>query len=330
MSISTKKAAPAQTVLPPQRTVAVPAVYRPQAPLLQARMAAPSAAPSRPVAPPVFRPQPFAPAQAALPLRPPAAPPVFHARATAALQARRAPGAALVKPAARAVIQRASSTKQTESEVAAALAERNYLALLDDLDLDEKKAKPPPSTKAAKPKKKSMAASKMAASVKAAAASAAQADEERRLAAEQEAAEKLVVAVTEWVDFEKGAVAILFGLWERGYVTLAAPHRCFLSVYEKQAGARYNNRFGLSMKIILSAELAAKYREIHGTKPVVRVLHLHCEGDGTVRSLGVKQFNAEGLVGYNTVVPAMFTARANAFVGDIDGSNVEVKVKVFD
>lgn len=332
MSILSKKAAPAQAVPPAQRKVAVPPVYRPQAPLLQARMAAPSAVPARPLAPPVFRPQPFAPPPAALRARP-VPPPVFHAQATAALQARRAPGAALARPPARVLIQRASSMKQTESEVAAAaaLAERNYLALLGELDIDEKKAKPSSAATAAKPKKKSVRATKMAASVKAAAASTAQSDEARRLAAEQAAAADLVAAVAEWHEFEQGAVAVLFGLMERGYLTLAEPHRCFLSVHEKTArGARRAKSFGLSKKILLAEKLKEKYRETHGAKPVVRVLHLHCNGDGTVRSFGVKQFLAEGLVGYNYVVPAMYTARANAFVGDIDGDNVEVKVKVFD
>ncbi|WGG51906.1 hypothetical protein [Rugamonas sp. DEMB1] len=318
MSISSKKAAPARTVPPPQRKVAAPPVYRPQAPLLQARMAAPSAAPARPLAPPVFRPQPFAPA-----------PPVFHAQATAKLQARLAPRLAPVKPPARLLIQRASSVKQTESEVDAALRERNYQAFLDELDRDEKKAKPA-SAVAAKPKKLSMAAKKMAAATKAAAASAAQADEERRLAAEQAAAQALVSAVADWHEFEQGAVANLFGLMERGYLTLAAPHRCFLSAHEMAGGVRRAGSFGLSKKILLTDGLKDKYRETHQVKPAVRVLHLHCNGDGTVRSFGVKLFLAEGLVGYNYVVPPMYTARANAFVGDIDGSNVEVKVKVFD
>jgi hypothetical protein len=188
----------------------------------------------------------------------------------------------------------------------------------------KQKAKATPKKAAPKPRVDQAAAAKKA--------TADLAFAQRELERQQEAERNLETFAGHWHLFESGIdnVAALFGLLAEGFASLSAPHRCFLSSYEKHAGARHLNKFGLSMGITISAELQAKYLAVYKVATTDRVVHLHCLEDGSVSSFGVKPLATERQAGNNSVMPPMYRQRANAFVGDIDGANVNTKVGAFN
>ena len=126
------------------------------------------------------------------------------------------------------------------------------------------------------------------------------------------------------------AAPYVFGLLNDRYISLAAPHRCFLSSYEKDnMGNRLNNRFGLSRKIVLTKTLSDAYQAKYNAVPADCVIHLHCGGDGDVLSFSIKYLAQEQQAGNNVVFPDMYKNKASDYVGDVTGVNVNVKVGAF-
>lgn len=107
------------------------------------------------------------------------------------------------------------------------------------------------------------------------------------------------------------------------YVTLAAAQRCFLSRYEKDGtGTRTKNRFGLSRELVPGPLL----NQSAPTAPTL-VVHLHCNGDGTVRSAGIKFRATETLPGDNLLLT--FGSSEFLRARGVTGENVESKVGAF-
>jgi hypothetical protein len=156
-------------------------------------------------------------------------------------------------------------------------------------------------------------------------------ERERERAEEHEV--ELAQQVQLWRDIEigtAGSAAYIFGLLAKGYATLDAAHRCFLSAYEMQGGIRFENRFGLSRRIRLTDELKDKYFERYNLNTADCVVHFHCAGNGFVRSFGIKYLATERVGGDNLIVNPFFLDQARPYVGDIDGDNVEGRVGAFD
>ncbi|MDZ4721858.1 MAG: DUF4157 domain-containing protein [Roseiflexaceae bacterium] len=106
-----------------------------------------------------------------------------------------------------------------------------------------------------------------------------------------------------------------------GFVTKAAPHRCFLSRYEKDnAGNREGNRFGLSCRLPPGKDI------ITPGKPLV--VHLHCNGDGVVLYASIKYESSEHVVGDALAIESFWrpTLRSEG----INGANVNAKVRQFN
>ena len=93
-----------------------------------------------------------------------------------------------------------------------------------------------------------------------------------------------------------GHGASLKFLVENKYVKVEAPHRCFLSRFEKDGhGNRENNKFGLSVKLTPNAQAV-------GAGDQRLVIHLHCGGTGKVFAAGIKFLAGERLPGDNILV----------------------------
>lgn len=113
-------------------------------------------------------------------------------------------------------------------------------------------------------------------------------------------------------------------LVQQKYITLARPHRCFLSRHEKDNhGNRLNNRFGVSMELQPVALLSNSFPG--GSRLVI---HLHCNDDGKVRAAGVKYLAQERLPGGNLLLEGGWVDYLK--VEGITGDNVETKVQAFD
>ena len=80
--------------------------------------------------------------------------------------------------------------------------------------------------------------------------------------------------------------ALLQFLIHNKFIMLKAPHRAFISSYEKNSsGNRKDNKFGLSAVITPSARIEAP-----GSK---QVLHMHCDASGKVLSASIKYLSME-------------------------------------
>jgi hypothetical protein len=154
----------------------------------------------------------------------------------------------------------------------------------------------------------------------------------RELERQKEREKELQAAAVRWYDVltRNNAAPFVFGLINERYISLAPPHRCFLSSYEKDNfGNRKDNRFGLSRKIILTSSLRDAYLAKYHAVPDACVLHLHCAGDGSVLSFSIKYLALEQQAGNNVVFPDLYKPKAADYVGDIDGNNVNAKVGQF-
>ncbi|HEY7816213.1 MAG TPA: hypothetical protein VIC62_23405, partial [Nakamurella sp.] len=113
-------------------------------------------------------------------------------------------------------------------------------------------------------------------------------------------------------------------LVQQKYVTLAQPHRCFLSRYEKDNhGNRLNNRFGVSLELQPAALLS---HALPGGSRLV--IHLHCNGDGKVLAAGVKYRAVERQPGQNLLLEGGWVDYLK--IEGITGDNVQTEVGVFD
>lgn len=315
---------------------------------------APKTAPRQPVAPPAYRPrnvpnilQPKKAESNAVaqtkrvtttphPPRAPQRQVVSPVRAAVA-QAKRGGAVAPAMRPRPAVIQRAVFSKFAvgaeeeiyDREYAEMEADRNMEELLAELGAES-------ATSSTKDKKTAQVKKKKKAPKVDKEARFRKEQEEKRLAAlelerEKEREKELAEQTQLWRSIEavENSAPFLFGLLEKGYATLEAPHRCFLSNYEKKAGVRFNNRFGLSKKIRLNGKLRAKYLELYKVQPDDCVVHFHCEGDGSVRSFGIKYLATENVAGNNLVFSDFYLQKAAGYVGGIDGANVNAKVGAF-
>ena len=113
-------------------------------------------------------------------------------------------------------------------------------------------------------------------------------------------------------------------LIENKYVRVEAPHRCFLSRFEKDGhGNRENNKFGLSVKLTpLPLVVGAGDQRL--------VIHLHCGGNGKVFGAGIKFLASERLPGGNILVESGSEWLAYLQVSGVTGDNVETKVGAFN
>ena len=159
------------------------------------------------------------------------------------------------------------------------------------------------------------------------AAEQARAAKEAQDAAEKKAANDLLAPVY-WHNIQaepgnSGHGGSLKFLVENKYVKVEAPHRCFLSSYEKDgSGNRLANKFGLSVKLTANATAA-------GVGDQRLVIHLHCDGSGKVLSAGIKFLAGERLPGDNILVEKGPAWREYLQVEDVDGDNVESMVGAF-
>jgi len=108
------------------------------------------------------------------------------------------------------------------------------------------------------------------------------------------------------------------------YVKVEAPHRCFLSRYEKDRwGVRDSNKFGLSVKL-------TPIRTVVGAGDRPLVIHLHCSSKGNVLGAGIKFLAGERRAGDNILVEKGTAWSSYLKVKDINGTNVQTKVGVFN
>ena len=160
------------------------------------------------------------------------------------------------------------------------------------------------------------------------AAEQARAAKEAKDAAAQKAANDLLAPVY-WHNIQaepgnSGHGGSLKFLVENKYVKVEAPHRCFLSSYEKDgSGNRFANKFGLSVQLTPNATAA-------GVGDQRLVIHMHCDGTGKVLSAGIKFLAGERLPGDNILVERGPAWREYLQVADVDGDNVESKVGAFN
>ena len=116
-----------------------------------------------------------------------------------------------------------------------------------------------------------------------------------------------------------GHGASLKFLVENKYVKVEAPHRCFLSRFEKDShGNRENNKFGLSVKLTPKAQVV-------GAGDQTLVIHLHCGGSGKVFAAGIKFLAGERLPGDNILVESGAAWLDYLQVSGVTGDNVETK-----
>jgi hypothetical protein len=121
-----------------------------------------------------------------------------------------------------------------------------------------------------------------------------------------------------------GHGASLKFLIENKYVKVEAPHRCFLSRFEKDGhGNRENNKFGLSVKLTPIAQVV-------GAGDQRLVIHLHCGGNGKVFGAGIKFLAGERLPGGNILVESGSAWLDYLQVSGMTGDNVETKVGAFN
>jgi hypothetical protein len=121
-----------------------------------------------------------------------------------------------------------------------------------------------------------------------------------------------------------GHGASLKFLIENKYVKVEAPHRCFLSRFEKDGhGNRENNKFGLSVKLTPKAQVV-------GAGDQTLVIHLHCGGSGKVFAAGIKFLAGERLPGDNILVESGAAWLDYLQVSGVTGDNVETKVGAFN
>jgi hypothetical protein len=121
-----------------------------------------------------------------------------------------------------------------------------------------------------------------------------------------------------------GHGASLKFLVENKYVKVEAPHRCFLSRFEKDShGHREANKFGLSVKLTPIAQVV-------GPGDQRLVIHLHCGGSGKVFAAGIKFLAGERAPGDNILVESGAAWLDYLQVSGVTGDNVETKVGAFN